>query len=127
MHLNNYYFIIMEEFKDLVKKLNLDKTFKHIFICISPENSKCCNIDDAIESWEYLKKRTLEIQQQHNIIIQRSKVSCLRICQKWPIVVIYPEWVWYHSCNKKNLEMIIDSHVLSWIIVQDLLIFPPKN
>lgn len=117
----------MEEFKDLVKKLNLDKTFKHIFICVAHENSKCCNIDEAIESWEHLKKRTIEIYQKHNMVIQRSKVWCLRVCKKWPIVVIYPEWIWYHSCNKENLERIIDQHILNWIIVQDLLIFPPKN
>lgn len=105
-----------------VEKLELKKWKKHIFLCTESGEWKCCDWDFWVV-WNYLKKRSNELKLEGTVNILRTKANCLRVCEKWPVWVVYPDWVWYHSLDIENLEKIIQKHLIGWEIVQELVIF----
>lgn len=58
-----------------------------------------------------LIKKARKLLGKDSVHVKRSKVGCLGACKHGPIMIVYPDGVWYRCVDKKVLEEIIEKHV----------------
>lgn len=51
--------------------------------------------------------------------VYRTKAECLNFCQCGPVLVVYPEGIWYHSVTVEALEQIIERHLIGGSVVEE--------
>ena len=97
----------------LKKKVNVKK---HLLLCATPTKQKCFKGDEGNKTWDFLKKILKNYENDpssRNIQIMRSKVDCLRICKNGPILLIWPDGIWYEKVSPEKKSEIFISHVIT--------------
>lgn len=96
----------------------------HVFFCLNQrENGEaCCMNHHAENAFDYMKARvkTLGLSGAGKVRINRA--GCLDRCGQGPLLVVYPQAVWYTFVDNDDIEEIIQRHFIHGELVNRLII-----
>ena len=85
---------------------------KHVFFCTNiraaSHTKKSCGRQNSMILRNHMKRKAKTMGLK-NVRINSS--GCLDRCSEGPILVIYPEGVWYKVTNKKEADQILELHI----------------
>ena len=95
---------------------------KHIFICI---NERDANLKKSCSSLGLsIRNKFVQELKKKNIIheVRANKSGCLSECAIGPIVVIYPQGIWYRNVSLNDVSEIIEKSIIDDEVIERLLI-----
>jgi len=97
---------------------------KHIFFCTNQRDDKkpFCNRFDSSKMRKYAKQKLVDANEHGDGKIRVNSAGCLGKCDYGPVVVVYPEAVWYTWVDEYDVDEIIEQHLRQGKIVERLLI-----
>ena len=96
----------------------------HVFFCCNQREAgeACCNDRGATEIRAYAKDRVKALKLSGPGKVRINSAGCLDRCDEGPVVVVYPEEVWYTYVDKADIDEIIEEHLVHGRIVERLRI-----
>ena len=95
----------------------------HVFCCTNqrPEGHPrgSCAERGSVDLRDYMKAKAKEMGLLGTRI---NTAGCLDRCELGPAVVVYPDGIWYHMKTRKDVDEIIEQHLLGGTIVKRLLL-----
>ena len=88
----------------------------HVFVCWS---GKTCPTKGSRELVGHLRELITARGLQNTVRVTKS--GCLSLCDIGPNLVVYPEGVWYSGVQARDLEEILECHILQGKPVARLL------
>lgn len=94
----------------------------HVFICTNQrdDGSQCCGQCRASELRDWLKRRTKELDIARPGGVRINNAGCFGRCEEGPVLVVYPEAVWYTYVDREDLEEILTEHLVKGRVVERL-------
>lgn len=95
---------------------------RHVFVCTS---GKTCPTQGSKDVFAALRGAVVEAGLKAHVRVNHS--GCLGQCGHGPMVVIYPENVWYGNVQATNATQIISEHFVGGIPVDALRYVAPPG
>lgn len=79
----------------------------HVFVCTSGDS---CPIQGNVEQFvKYLRDESVKAGRKTDVRI--NKAGCFSQCGHGPMMVVYPDNVWYGNVQESDLKEIFESHI----------------
>jgi (2Fe-2S) ferredoxin len=100
---------------------------RHIFFCLNERvgGEACCARQDAQAAFEHCKARVKAAGVAGAGRVRVNRAGCLDRCAGGPVAVVYPEAIWYTYVDQRDIDEIVDSHLVGGVPV-DRLRLPPE-
>lgn len=97
---------------------------QHLFFCTNQREPgvACCNNHGSQELRDYAKQRIKALGLRGAGLVRVNTAGCLDRCEEGPILVVYPEGVWYTYVDKDDIDEIIEEHIQNGRVVERLMI-----
>lgn len=88
----------------------MEKPSKHILVCASFRNAGgpqgACFKKNAMDLLQYLQEG-LNDRGMTDVLV--STTGCLKVCDRGPAMIVYPEGTWYGNISEDALDTILDA------------------
>lgn len=102
----------------------MQKPKYHVFICsssrISGQQKGFCHSKESVGIIQKFMEEVEDRGLTDDVMI--TNTGCLGICSTGPIVVVYPENVWYKDVSIRDVAEIVESHFENGEKVERLVI-----
>jgi (2Fe-2S) ferredoxin len=96
----------------------------HVFFCLNrrEDGASCCCDHGAEAMFEYAKKQAKKLGLHGKGKSRINRAGCMDRCSEGPVLVVYPEAIWYTYIDQEDIDEIIESHLINGKIVERLKI-----
>jgi (2Fe-2S) ferredoxin len=95
----------------------------HVFFCTNKrEDGGCCADLGAQPMRDYAKQRVKALGLAGPGRVRINSAGCLDRCGEGPVIVVYPEGIWYTYVDRDDIDEIIEEHLRNGRVVERLKI-----
>ncbi|MDE2600532.1 MAG: (2Fe-2S) ferredoxin domain-containing protein [Rhodocyclaceae bacterium] len=96
----------------------------HVFFCTNQRKhgETCCENHGANDLRGYAKDKVKELKLNGEGLVRINSAGCLDRCDEGPVMVVYPEGVWYTYVDEEDIDEIVESHLKNGKVVERLKI-----
>ena len=96
----------------------------HVFFCVNQRTNgeECCADKGSVSLRAYAKERVKELGLAGRGGVRINNAGCLDRCAEGPVIVIYPEGIWYTYVDKEDIDEIVEKHLIGGQVISRLRI-----
>ncbi len=85
----------------------------HVFVCTNQRDDgrPCCQNHHARAMRDYLKQQAKKMGLSGKGGVRINLAGCLDRCAEGPVMVVYPEGIWYTYVDEEDLDEILEQHL----------------
>ncbi|MEM8857609.1 MAG: cob(I)yrinic acid a,c-diamide adenosyltransferase [Chloroflexota bacterium] len=100
---------------------NMRSYGRQMFIC---QHDNCASAEMVRSLQASVRPRLGDLRRLRNP--ERVKVTlseCLGVCSGGPVVVVYPDGIWYHHVTEEVMARIVDEHIIGGVPVEEYVFY----
>jgi (2Fe-2S) ferredoxin len=102
----------------------MQKPKTHIFVCTSSrvggQQKGFCHSKGGVEIMATLLEEIEDRGLSGQVTV--TNTGCFGICEKGPVVVVYPDNVWYGAVTADDVAEIVDEHIQGGKVIERLVL-----
>ena len=96
----------------------------HVFFCTNQrdDGAKCCGAAGGQAMRDYTKQKIKALDLNGPDQCRINTAGCMDRCEQGPLLVVYPQAIWYTYVDEQDIDEIITEHLQQGRIVKRLQI-----